>query len=112
MQIRHRIFPTDKQNHHGKKWMGIFLSLLMVISVLTPGTGMAALAAGSAVEAKITKLELQTIAGQPATEVDKSATVKMKFNFETPASVLHEGDYFDIPKGNGFDDGCDQSPDL
>ena len=96
MQIRHRIFPTDKQNHHGKKWMGIFLSLLMVISVLTPGTGMAALAAGSAVDAKITKLELQTIAGQPATEVDKSATVKMKFNFETPASVLHEGDYFDI----------------
>lgn len=96
MQIRHRIFPTDKQNHHGKKWMGIFLSLLMVISVLTPGTGMAALAAGSAVDAKITKLELQTIAGQPATEVDKSATVKMKFNFETPTSVLHEGDYFDI----------------
>ena len=96
MQIRHRIFPTDKQNHHGKKWMGIFLSLLMVISVLTPGTEMAALAAGSAVDAKITKLELQTIAGQPATEVDKSATVKMKFNFETPASVLHEGDYFDI----------------
>ena len=53
------------------------------------------LAAGTAIDATITKLEL-TNSGNPATEVEKSATIRMKFDFETPSTMMNKDDYFDI----------------
>ena len=53
------------------------------------------LAAGTAIDATITTLEL-TNSGNPATEVEKSATIRMKFDFETPSTMMNKDDYFDI----------------
>ena len=53
------------------------------------------LAAGTAIDATITKLEL-TNSGNPVTEVEKSATIRMKFDFETPSTMMNKDDYFDI----------------
>ena len=54
------------------------------------------LAAGTAIDVKITKLELLTDSGTSATEFDKSATIRMKFYFETPSTMMNKDDYFDI----------------
>ena len=54
------------------------------------------LAAGTAIDAKITQLQLLTDSGTPATEVAKSATIRMKFDFETPSTMMNKDDYFDI----------------
>ena len=56
------------------------------------------LAAGTAIDAKITQLELLTDSGMPVTDdgVAKSATIRMKFGFETPSTIMNKDDYFDI----------------
>ena len=54
------------------------------------------LAAGTAIDAKITQLQLLTDSGTPATAVAKSATIRMEFNFEIPSTILNKDDYFDI----------------
>ena len=54
------------------------------------------LAAGTVIDAKITQLQLLTDSGTPATAVAKSATIRMKFDFETPSTMMNKDDYFDI----------------
>lgn len=54
------------------------------------------LAAGTAIDAKITQLQLLTDSGTPATAVAKSATIRIEFNFEIPSTILNKDDYFDI----------------
>mgnify|MGYP000851454790 FL=1 len=55
------------------------------------------LAAGTAIDVKITDLQLSTDSGTITDEVDKSTTIKMSFKFEAPSTMMmNKDDYFDI----------------
>ena len=80
-----------------KKGIAILISLLLTFGIIFNTAPLSVFADGSAVDAKITDLKILTDSGSPATEIDKSATIRLKFNYETLGTkILQSGDYFDI----------------
>ena len=87
-----------------KRWTGIVMSFLMIFSMLFQGLSIRVYAAGSAVDAKITNFQVLNTSDQPVTETEKSATLKLDFNFEIPEPIfLDDGNYFDIKIPEEFD---------
>ena len=83
-----------------KRWTGILLSLLMVLSVLFQGTSTTVFAEGTpqTVDATITDFRIEKPKG---TEVDHlnrndSFYLAMDWKVRDENAILHEGDYFDI----------------
>ena len=80
-----------------KKGIAILISLLLTFGIIFNTAPLSVFADGSAVDAKITDLKILTDSGSPATEINKSATIRLKFNYETLGTkILQSGDYFDI----------------
>ena len=80
-----------------KKGIAILISLLLTFGIIFNTAPLSVFADGSAVDAKVTDLKILTDSGSPATEIDKSATIRLKFNYETLGTkILQSGDYFDI----------------
>ena len=80
-----------------KKGIAILISLLLTFGIIFNTAPLSVFADGSAVDAKVTELKILTDSGSPATEIDKSATIRLKFNYETLGTkILQSGDYFDI----------------
>lgn len=80
-----------------KKGIAILISLLLTFGIMFNTAPLSVFADGSAVDAKITDLKILTDSGSPATEIDKSATIRLKINYETLGTkILQSGDYFDI----------------
>lgn len=80
-----------------KKWIGIFASLLLTLSTVFSAIPIEVFANGTLVDARITDLKILTDSGSPATEINKSATIRLEFNYETRGTkILQSGDYFDI----------------
>jgi len=68
------------------------------------GLNLTVYADGLAVDARITSFQILNTSNQPVTETEKSATLKLDFNFEMPESIfLNNGNYFDIKIPEEFD---------
>ena len=87
-----------------KRLTGIIMSFLMIFIMMFQGLNLTVYADGLAVDARITSFQILNTSNQPVTETEKSATLKLDFNFEIPASILLDnGNYFDIKIPEEFD---------
>ena len=87
-----------------KRLTGIIMSFLMIFIMIFQGLNLTVYADGLAVDARITSFQILNTSNQPVTEIEKSATLKMDFNFEMPESIfLDNGNYFDIKIPEEFD---------
>lgn len=87
-----------------KRLTGIIMSFLMIFSMMFQGLNLPVYADGSAVDARITSFQILNTSNQPVTETEKSATLKLDFNFEIPEPIfLDSGNYFDIKIPEEFD---------
>jgi len=87
-----------------KRLAGIIMSFLMIFIMMFQGLNLTVYADGLAVDARITSFQILNTSNQPVTETEKSATLKLDFNFEIPASILLDnGNYFDIKIPEEFD---------
>ena len=80
------------------------MSFLMIFIMIFQGLNLTVYADGLAVDARITSFQILNTSNQPVTEIEKSATLKLDFNFEMPESIfLDNGNYFDIKIPEEFD---------
>ena len=80
------------------------MSFLMIFIMMFQGLNLTVYADGLAVDARITSFQILNTSNQPVTETEKSATLKLDFNFEMPESkLLDNGNYFDIKIPEEFD---------
>ena len=80
------------------------MSFLMIFIMMFQGLNLTVYADGLAVDARITSFQILNTSNQPVTETEKSATLKLDFNFEMPESMLLDnGNYFDIKIPEEFD---------
>jgi len=87
-----------------KRLTGIIMSFLMIFIMIFQGLNLTVYADGLAVDARITSFQILNTSNQPVTEIEKSATLKLDFNFEMPESIfLDNGNYFDIKIPEEFD---------
>ena len=87
-----------------KRLTGIIMSFLMIFIMIFQGLNLTVYADGLAVDARITSFQILNTSNQPVTETEKSATLKLDFNFEMPESIfLDNGNYFDIKIPEEFD---------
>ena len=87
-----------------KRLTGIIMSFLMIFIMMFQGLNLTVYADGLAVDARITSFQILNTSNQPVTETEKSATLKLDFNFEMPESIfLDNGNYFDIKIPEEFD---------
>ena len=87
-----------------KRLTGIIMSFLMIFIMMFQGLNLTVYADGLAVDARITSFQILNTSNQPVTEIEKSATLKLDFNFEMPESMLLDnGNYFDIKIPEEFD---------
>ena len=87
-----------------KRLTGIIMSFLMIFIMIFQGLNLTVYADGLAVDARITSFQILNTSNQPVTETEKSATLKLDFNFEMPESIfLNNGNYFDIKIPEEFD---------
>ena len=87
-----------------KRLTGIIMSFLMIFIMMFQGLNLTVYADGLAVDARITSFQILNTSNQPVTETEKSATLKLDFNFEMPESMLLDnGNYFDIKIPEEFD---------
>ena len=87
-----------------KRLTGIIMSFLMIFIMMFQGLNLTVYADGLAVDARITSFQILNTSNQPVTETEKSATLKLDFNFEMPESnFLDNGNYFDIKIPEEFD---------
>ena len=87
-----------------KRLTGIIMSFLMIFIMMFQGLNLTVYADGLAVDARITSFQILNTSNQPVTEIEKSATLKLDFNFEMPESILLDnGNYFDIKIPEEFD---------
>ena len=87
-----------------KKIMRLVLSMLMALVMLFQGLNLPVYADGSVVDARITNFQILNTSNQPVTETEKSATLKLDFNFEIPEPIFVDtGNYFDIKIPEEFD---------
>ena len=87
-----------------KRLTGIIMSFLMIFIMIFQGLNLTVYADGLAVDARITSFQILNTSNQPVTETEKSATIKLDFNFEMPESIfLNNGNYFDIKIPEEFD---------
>jgi len=87
-----------------KRLTGIIMSFLMIFIMIFQGLNLTVYADGLAVDARITSFQILNTSNQPVTETEKSATLKLDFNFEIPESILlNNGNYFDIKIPEEFD---------
>ena len=87
-----------------KRLTGIIMSFLMIFIMIFQGLNLTVYADGLAVDARITSFQILNTSNQPVTETEKSATLKLDFNFEMPESIfLYNGNYFDIKIPEEFD---------
>ena len=87
-----------------KRLTGIIMSFLMIFIMIFQGLNLTVYADGLAVDARITSFQILNTSNQPVTETEKSATLKLDFNFEMPESnFLDNGNYFDIKIPEEFD---------
>ena len=87
-----------------KRLTGIIMSFLMIFIMMFQGLNLTVYADGLAVDARITSFQILNTSNQPVTETEKSATLKLDFNFEIPESILLDnGNYFDIKIPEEFD---------
>ena len=87
-----------------KRLTGIIMSFLMIFIMMFQGLNLTVYADGLAVDARITSFQILNTSNQPVTEIEKSATLKLDFNFEMPESIfLDNGNYFDIKIPEEFD---------
>ena len=87
-----------------KRLTGIIMSFLMIFITMFQGLDLTVYADGLAVDARITSFQILNTSNQPVTEIEKSATLKLDFNFEIPESILLDnGNYFDIKIPEEFD---------
>ena len=87
-----------------KRLTGIIMSFLMIFIMMFQGLNLTVYADGLAVDARITSFQISNTSNQPVTETEKSATLKLDFNFEMPESILLDnGNYFDIKIPEEFD---------
>ena len=87
-----------------KRLTGIIMSFLMIFIMIFQGLKLTVYADGLAVDARITSFQILNTSNQPVTETEKSATLKLDFNFEMPESMLLDnGNYFDIKIPEEFD---------
>ena len=87
-----------------KRLTGIIMSFLMIFIMMFQGLNLTVYADGLAVDARITSVQILNTSNQPVTEIEKSATLKLDFNFEMPESIfLDNGNYFDIKIPEEFD---------
>jgi len=87
-----------------KRLTGIIMSFLMIFIMIFQGLNLTVYADGLAVDVRITSFQILNTSNQPVTETEKSATLKLDFNFEMPESIfLNNGNYFDIKIPEEFD---------
>ena len=87
-----------------KRLTGIIMSFLMIFIMIFQGLNLTVYADGLAVDARITSFQILNTSNRPVTETEKSATLKLDFNFEMPESIfLDNGNYFDIKIPEEFD---------